>query len=97
MKKLKKIILIVVVMALAFVLGDKLAIHTGKKVDKKAVAFRVEVPRKFVDYEMLSMINFVADLFEKKGFSVKGVVYGGNMYSKEIDNAYVNIFVRGYI
>ncbi len=96
MSKLIKIILFVIVMALAFIVGDRLAIVSNKKVDKKAVSFRVEVPKKFVDYEMLSMINFAAYLFEKNGFRVKDVVYGGDLYSKKIDNTYVNVFVRGY-
>ena len=85
-----------IVMALAFIVGDRLAIVSNKKVDKKAVSFRVEVPKKFVDYEMLSMINFAAYLFEKNGFRVKDVLYGGDLYSKKIDNTYVNVFVRGY-
>ena len=83
-------------MAFAFITGDKLAIISNKKVDKKAVAFRVEVPKKFVDYEILSMINFTADLFEKNGFRVKDIVYGGDLYSKKLDNTYINVFVRGY-
>ena len=96
MSKFGKIILFLVVMAFAFITGDKLAIISNKKVDKKAVAFRVEVPKKFVDYEILSMINFTADLFEKNGFRVKDIVYGGDLYSKKLDNTYINVFVRGY-
>ena len=96
MRLLKRIAILVFVVFLAF--GSGVALRQFKKqvVDRKSVAIRVEVPFEYVDYELLSLINFLEYLFEENNYSFKGVTYGGNMYSKDLDDAYINVFVRGY-
>ena len=96
MINIKKIIILLLVIVLGVWCGNKTSFINGHKIDKKSFAIRVEVPKKYVDYELLSLINFTSDLFKSNGYNLKGITYGGNMYPQKLDNAYVNIFVRGY-
>ncbi len=95
-QKLKIVLGLVVIAFLSYMLGDFLAIKSGRKIDDKKVVFRVEYREEDVDFSLKSMFKQMQRKYEKDGFEVK-YSYFGNLYPKELDNAGVNIFVRSYM
>lgn len=64
--------------------------------NNKTVAIRIgEIPE-YIDYDLLAAVNFLKYNFERNGYKVIGTSYAGNLYPKELDNAHVNVFVRGF-
>ena len=64
---------------------------------KDLVAFRIGVEQEYVDYDLDMALMVLKDKFEKKGYRVGDFAYSGNLYPKELDEAKINVFVRGFI
>lgn len=64
---------------------------------KDLVAFRIGVEQEYVDYDLDMALMVLKDKFEKKGYKVGDFAYSGNLYPKELDEAKINVFVRGFI
>jgi hypothetical protein len=97
--KIKKYIflvaILVVVVVLGFYLGVKLSKHNGRTLDDKVVAFRIGIREKLVDYDLKAMLSYLKCKYEKEGYEVREFAYAGDLYPKRLDNAGVNLFVRG--
>lgn len=97
--KIKKyiflVVVLVVVVVLGFCVGLKLSKHSGRTLDEKVVAFRIGIREKLVDYDLKAMLSYLKCKYEKDGYEVKEFAYAGDLYPKRLDNAGVNLFVRG--
>ena len=80
---------------LGYISGVCLAKKTGRALDDKVVAFRVGVRKDYVDYDLLSMLNYMKCKYEKEGYEVKEYAYEGDLYPTRLDNAGINLFIRG--
>ena len=94
-QRLKIVFAFLVIAISSYFVGDWLAIKSGRKIDHKKVAFRVEYLKEDVDFSIKSMLKQLQRKYEKDGFDV-GYSYLGNLYPKELDNAGINFFVRSY-
>lgn len=83
------------VMVAGFYLGEFGAKKSGRIIDEKVVAFRVEEPKEFVDYDMGSLLEYLKCKYEKDGYKVKEFAYLGDLYPDRLNNAGVNVFARG--
>ncbi len=64
---------------------------------KELVAFRIGTEPKYIDYDLDMALKVLKGKFEQKGYRVGEFAYSGNLYPKELDDAKINIFVRGFI
>jgi hypothetical protein len=65
--------------------------------NKGLVAFRVGVEEKYVDHDLDMALKVLKDKFEKAGYKVGKIAFNGNLYPKELDDAKINVFVRGFL
>ena len=64
---------------------------------QKTVAFRVSNSEKEMDYDFAAALSYLKYRLEEKGYRVLGINYAGNLYPKNTDKAYVNVYVRGFV
>ena len=74
----------------------KLASFTFQFNNSQTVAFRIGNAQRYIDYDMLAAINFLKYKFKQAGFNVLGTAYVGDLYPDHLDNADINVFVRGF-
>ena len=94
---LKKILCnkyITVVAFLLFVVALAV-VSVGSK--KDLVAFRIGAEPKYIDYDFDMALRVLKDKFEEKGYKVGEFAYSGNLYPRELDDAKINVFVRGFM
>lgn len=77
-----------------------LAIAAGKFYQQyrlnHSVAIRIGMPENELDYDLKQSINFISYQIEKQGYNVVGKSYAGNLYPPHLNQAKINIFVRGF-
>ena len=61
----------------------------------KTVAFRVSIPEDKLDYDLYAAINYLKQQFQVNGYRFAGTSFTGNLYPKELDDAKINVFIRG--
>jgi hypothetical protein len=88
----KGLIIIGIFLILAFMSGFMFR----QFITLKSVVIRVGVTQNKLDYDLKSAINFISYQFEKQGYYVNGVSFGGNLYPSYLNNAAINLFVRGF-
>ena len=93
--KIKVALILCGILLLGLIVGYVWAVNTGKVLDNKKVAFRVELKKEDVDYDMKAMLSYLKCRYEKDGFKVADFAYAGDLYPKRLDNAGINVFVRG--
>lgn len=76
--------------------GRNLASFSFKRHASQSVAFRIGNAQRYVDYDLLSAINFLKYKFSQAGFNVLGTAYVGNLYPENLNHADINVFVRGF-
>ncbi len=64
---------------------------------KELVVFRIGVEEKYVDHDLNMALNVLKNKFEKAGYKVGKFTFSGNLYPKELDDAKINVFVRGFL
>jgi len=95
---LKKIVLCIVVLMMSGVsfLGGKYLKETRQfRVDDKKVAIRVEKRKNEINYSLGMILEFLECKLEKNGFKVYEPSFLGDLYPERLNDAGVNIFVRG--
>lgn len=96
MNKFMKIVCLCFALLLGVVIGYFVAIKNGRVMDEKKVAFRVELAQNDIDYDLSAMLSYLKCKYEKNGFKVDEFSYLGDLYPKRLNNAGINVFVRGY-
>ena len=96
MNKFMKIVCLCFALLLGLVIGYHVAIKNGRVMDEKKVAFRVELSKDDIDYDLSAMLSYLKCKYEKDGFKVDEFSYVGDLYPKRLNNAGINVFVRGY-
>lgn len=68
----------------------------GVKDNVKTVAFRIGAKASYVDYDLELAIKSLEKEFFENGYKILGRSYSGNLYPKNLDEADVNVYVRGF-
>lgn len=76
--------------------GEYVAKKSGRAFDEKGVAFRVGMRERYVDYDLSSLLKYMQCKYEEEGYDFRGISYSGDLYPQRLNNAGVNVFVRGY-
>lgn len=94
----KKIVLCIVVLMMSGVSfwGGKYFKETRQfRVDDKKVAFRIERRKNEINYSFGTILEYLECKFEKDGFDVEEPSFFGDLYPERLNDAGVNIFIRG--
>ena len=94
-KTLVLVCFVFLVIGLGYFSGKYICENLEFRYDNNKVAIRVELPLKDVDYDLQASLNILKCKFEKEGKKVY-FSYAGDMYPKELNDAKINVFVRGY-
>lgn len=88
--------ILALLLVFSFIGGRNLAIYSFQHKKPQSVAFRIGNAQRYIDYDMLSAINFLKYKFQKAGFNILGTAYAGDLYPENLDDADINVFVRGF-